>query len=516
MLTFEFTGVEGRMTESEALTSGMVGKTVALRYDASWNNLTKTVVFRAGDTSRVVISNDPLLVIPEEVLQRPFCKLYVGVWGTDAGGNLVIPTIMAEGPLIRYGADPIEVETARKLPVWQDLQNQIGSTALLETEAKSDLVSAINEVLSGQDCIGDPAALNTGAKNTLVAAINEVLSGQDCIGDPAGLNTAAKNTLVAAINEVLAGQDAIGNPTNLKTNAKNTLVAAVNEVLSGQNCIGSTAALNTRAKDTLVAAINEVLSGQNAIGNTGELDTEVKTTLVAAVNEVLGLLGRHIRETVCFTSDSAQLLIDILAQGTYRSNQAENIAALATALGAAAPTEEILLHHWDFRSGGLTDLVGGLTATAAEDVTLDGAGAHTVSTGSYIMFPLGADGATLGDNILEIKFGLAELPDRENMRLAMICKGAQPASLGLTWNYSHCWAGDIMSATEFTDPNMFSGKVLTGRTSADGTGIDWYLEDTCLCTVASGSYVPTHVSLGSSSNAAYPVTVEYIKIRPGA
>ena len=460
MLTFEFTGVEGRMTESEVLTSGMVGKTVALRYDASWDSLTKTLVFRAGDTSRVVISNDPLLVIPEEVLQRPFCKLYVGVWGTDASGNLVIPTIMVEGPLIRYGADPIEDETAKELPVWQDLQNQIGSTALLETEAKSDLVSAINEVRSGQDCIGDPAALNTGAKNTLVAAINEVL----------------------------AGQDAIGNPTNLKTNAKNTLVAA----------------------------INEVLAGQSAIGNTGDLDTDAKTTLVAAVNEVLGLLDRHIRETVSFTSGSAQLLIDILAQGTYRSSQTENIAALAAALGASAPEEEILLHHWDFRSGSLTDLVGGLTATTAEDVTLDGAGAHTVSAGSYIMFPLGADGATLGNNILEIKFGLTQLPERENMRLAMICKGAQPASLGLTWNYSHCWAGDIMSATEFTDPNLFSGKVLTGRTSADGNGLAWYLEDTCLCTVASSSYVPTHVSLGSSSNAAYPVTVEYVKIRPGA
>lgn len=516
MLTFEFTGVEGRMTESEVLTSGMVGKTVALRYDASWNNLSKTVVFRAGDTSRVVISNDPLLIIPQEVLQRPFCKLYVGVCGTDAGGTVVIPTIMVEGPLIRYGADPIEDETAKELPVWQNLQNQIGDTALLETEAKNDLVTAINEVLAGQDCIGDPAALNTAAKNTLVAAINEVRSGQDCIGSPAALKTNVKNTLVAAINEVLAGQDAIGNPTDLKTNAKNTLVAAINEVLSGQSRIGSTADLNTRAKNTLVAAINEVLSGQSAIGSTGDLNTGVKTTLVAAINEVLGLLDRHLRETVNFTPDSGQLLINILSQGTYRSDQAENIAALATALGATVPVGETLLHHWDFRSGSLTDLVGGLEATAAADVTLDGAGAHAVSSGSYIMFPLGAEEAALGDNILEIKFGQTQLPDRDNMRLAMICKGAQPASVGLTWNFSHCWAGDIMSSTEFTDPNMFSGKVLTGRASSDGKGIDWYLEDTFLCTASSGGYVPTHVSLGSSANAAYPFTVEYVKIRPGA
>ena len=39
MLTFHFTGVDGSMTESEILTSGMVGRQLRLILDSSWDNL---------------------------------------------------------------------------------------------------------------------------------------------------------------------------------------------------------------------------------------------------------------------------------------------------------------------------------------------------------------------------------------------------------------------------------------------------------------------------------------------
>lgn len=145
MLTFSFTGAEGSMTESDVLTSGMVGREILLTFDESWKNLTKTLVFRAGEITRTA-SYVAANTIPADVLRQPFCRLHVGVYGTDADGTLVIPTIMAEGPLIRYGADPIEDETAWELPVWENLQSQIGSITLLETDAKNNLVAAVNEL----------------------------------------------------------------------------------------------------------------------------------------------------------------------------------------------------------------------------------------------------------------------------------------------------------------------------------------------------------------------------------
>lgn len=149
MLTFEFTGVEGSMTVSDVLTSGMVGREVCLKFDESWVALNKTVVFQAGDITRTqtLSAVSGITTIPEDVLRHPFCRLYVGVWGKNTDDVEVIPTIMAEGPFIRYGADPTADPEGTEVPVWKDIQNQIGDLSQLETENAQDLVDAINEAL---------------------------------------------------------------------------------------------------------------------------------------------------------------------------------------------------------------------------------------------------------------------------------------------------------------------------------------------------------------------------------
>ena len=191
MLTFSFTGVDGTMTECETLTSGMVGKQVQLLFDDSWAALSKTVVFRAADVNRVVINPESSLVtIPEAVLARPFGKLFVGVYGTDETGTVVIPTIMAEGPMIRYGADPIEDETASQLPVWENLQNQIGDLTALETGEKDSLTGAVNE-------------LHRRA-TTLEADVEQLQEEVSYLGEPLTLETEDKSSLVGAINEIHA------------------------------------------------------------------------------------------------------------------------------------------------------------------------------------------------------------------------------------------------------------------------------------------------------------------------
>ncbi len=416
MLTFQFSGVDGTMTESEILTSGMVGKTVQILFDDSWNNLTKTVVFRAGDTTRVVVNAVSPVTIPAEVLERPFGRLFVGVYGTDEADTLVIPTIMAEGPMIRYGADPIEDETAKELPVWVDLQNQIGDLSGLNTEAKTDLVAAVNEVLDAQD--------------PLAQQIADLETAQAFMGDPAGLETAETATLVGAVNEVHS--------------------------------------------------------------------------------QVAQLL-----ENVSLSIDAAQLLVDILSKGLYTADQAEKIDALAAELGVSV-SEDLshLLHYWDFRTGSLVDRIGGLEAVTTEDVTLDSAGAHTPAKTSYIMLPTGADGASLAGRTAEIKFGELNLDtSASTMRLAMICTGSQPANVGLLWSAKDCWTRSATVTTEFTELNMFSGKSLLIRSNDDGSQQDYYLDDQLITSINPG-FTPSHLSIGSTANGAFPLCVEYVRIYP--
>ena len=146
MLTFHFSGADGAMVEAETLTSGMVGKQVKLEFSSEWDGLVKTVVFSAGAVSRDVVYTGEIMTIPAEVLEKPVRQLFVGVYGVSSDGTLVIPTIRAMGPRIQAGADPTgDVAVDPTLPVWAQLEGLIGDLSLLETEAKENLVAAINE-----------------------------------------------------------------------------------------------------------------------------------------------------------------------------------------------------------------------------------------------------------------------------------------------------------------------------------------------------------------------------------
>ncbi len=167
MLTFEFSGVSGSMTERDRLTSGMVGKQVKILLSEEWDDLTCTAVFVAGNICRTAKRSGEILTIPSDVLVYPFRKLLVGVFGTNSDGTLVLPTILAEGPFVEIGADPSTDPDTVDVPVWQSLQDQIGCLSDLDTQAKSSLVDAINELAAG----GSGSTGTTGDSSTT--------SGQD-------------------------------------------------------------------------------------------------------------------------------------------------------------------------------------------------------------------------------------------------------------------------------------------------------------------------------------------------
>lgn len=115
--------------------------------------------------------------------------------------------------------------------------NNIGTLQELTTDAKDDLVKAINEVDAHADAnkseIGNLSNLTTDEKTTIVGAINEVDAHADAnkaeIGNLSALTTDEKATLVGAINEVDNHAD---NATTLANNAvatANGAVATANE-----------------------------------------------------------------------------------------------------------------------------------------------------------------------------------------------------------------------------------------------------------------------------------------------
>lgn len=143
----EVSRAEIRKVHRGKLTSGMVGAEVAFSFDDAWDGLNRIAVFKAGGTVKDVLLIGESCVIPHEVLERPV-HLVVGVYGTDTDGSVVIPTVWADLGMVEQGAKPSGEISKKPTPeVWAQILGMIGDLKKLNTEDKSSLVAAINEVL---------------------------------------------------------------------------------------------------------------------------------------------------------------------------------------------------------------------------------------------------------------------------------------------------------------------------------------------------------------------------------
>lgn len=158
----------------ELLTAGMAkAVTVQFVFSPEWDGLTKTAVFSNGKTTVDVLAanwDGDTVTVPHEVLAVPGRHARVGVYGADESG-VVLPTVWVSLGKVQPGADPSGDETADpSLPVWAQLQKQIGDLDDLQTYNKGNLVDAINEARSSGGSGGGGYTIGEGLK--LDAATN--------------------------------------------------------------------------------------------------------------------------------------------------------------------------------------------------------------------------------------------------------------------------------------------------------------------------------------------------------
>lgn len=145
----QVSGAIARTLYKKVIPAGIVGAQVEFEYDTDvWKGLHKTVVFR-GPVTKDVVTDENIVTIPKEVAEKPRSLLIVGVYGVDAEGNLAIPTVWADLGIVRESANPSgDTTTDPSLPVWAQIQGMIGNLDELDTEAKNNLVAAVNEALA--------------------------------------------------------------------------------------------------------------------------------------------------------------------------------------------------------------------------------------------------------------------------------------------------------------------------------------------------------------------------------
>lgn len=193
----------------ELLTAGMSkAVTVQFVFSPEWDGLTKTAVFSNGKTTVDVLAanwDGDTVPVPHEVLAVPGRHARVGVYGADESG-VVLPTVWVSLGKVQTGADPSgDASADPSLPVWAQLQNQIGDLDDLQTYNKGNLVDAINEARGsggsggGGYTIGDGLKLDA-ATNTLSVDTAEAVEKDNT----KPVTSAAVYTEVGNINALLA------------------------------------------------------------------------------------------------------------------------------------------------------------------------------------------------------------------------------------------------------------------------------------------------------------------------
>lgn len=193
----------------ELLTAGMSkAVTVQFVFSPEWDGLTKTAVFSNGKTTVDVLAanwDGDTVPVPHEVLAVPGRHARVGVYGADESG-VVLPTVWVSLGKVQPGADPSGDETADpSLPVWAQLQKQIGDLDDLKTYNKGNLVDAINEARSSGGSGGGGYTIGDGLKldpDTNTLSVDTAAAVEKDNTKP--VTSAAVYTEVGNINALLA------------------------------------------------------------------------------------------------------------------------------------------------------------------------------------------------------------------------------------------------------------------------------------------------------------------------
>ncbi len=361
MLIFEFSGAEGRMTENQTLTAGMVGKQVKFRFSPEWDGLRKTAVFTAGEVTRDVVDVSDGTVIPARVLEKPLEQLYVGIYGTNEAGDLVIPTVWVPGPVVKPGADPSgDPSTAPELPVWDRILAMMGSLENLDTEARNNLVAAINEAArANRELQPDWNQANTKHADYIKNRTHWISDGRISLHWD-GIRE-GKRLLY------LRGQDRWYCRISDRTPASWELLGgtvlflsggtSAQERISGDGFVQGEKAFLGASGSVLVVTDEEFTLGEDV--QTGVepgfyvwFDHRIVNSFVAGVSwgnlRILRLDDRFIPLTVprkgevgfLTGSYQAKLLMTLLKNATFKTDQTANLNALGQALGvdATVPT----------------------------------------------------------------------------------------------------------------------------------------------------------------------------------
>lgn len=263
-----------KVTPLVLIPQGIVGATISIEYtDPAWDGLQKTVVFRSAVTKDVLDAGNEV-VIPAEVVSRAGMNLYIGVYGVNTENNVVIPTIWTDLGMIRSAAAPSgDPSSDPALPVWAQIQAMIGSLDELDTEAKNNLVAAVNEAFTKEET--DPTVPAWAKQPTKpaytaaeVGALPDTYTPPDQTAhqvgaDPAGtaaFTVAQHNIDTAAHNDLRIAMQELADRINAALDSDDTTLDQMSEVVAYIKSNKSLIDAITTSKVSVADIVNDLVT----------------------------------------------------------------------------------------------------------------------------------------------------------------------------------------------------------------------------------------------------------------
>ena len=133
-------------SEIPLLPLGGCGLKVQFRFlDPVWEKMSKTAVFRCGNGRIDAVITENCAIIPHEMLTKVMDNVDVGVYGTDSGSGVAIPTVWAKLGVVAAAANPSGQSSAEPtLPYWAQLKEQLDQCRD-EMMNQQDLENALTE-----------------------------------------------------------------------------------------------------------------------------------------------------------------------------------------------------------------------------------------------------------------------------------------------------------------------------------------------------------------------------------
>jgi len=162
------------VTNKETLTVGSAGIGVEFTLSEDWAGLAKVAVFRMGDDGEkvdVVLDSSLTCVVPPEVLTTEDEVVFCGVYGKNAQGTVIIPTIWASLGVVKPGALPGTPADAQPTPsIWAQILDVAQDAEATADAAMSAVEAGLQDLSTLEGTVQQAENARASAEETRASA----------------------------------------------------------------------------------------------------------------------------------------------------------------------------------------------------------------------------------------------------------------------------------------------------------------------------------------------------------